>query len=119
MDESQDCNTIDMGRDQVIDLVVDIWRIRHRANRDEATPESVRIACDTALDRLSMLGFSIGEPEGELYDANSRVTVVDQRGGSLKRRICECLSPAVYYDGKLVKLAEVILEGEDDGKANS
>ena len=109
-----------LERSGLIDLVVDVWRIRNRAVRNKATPENVCLACDTALARLNKLGFRIEEHVGEAYHENSRMCVVDHSGGDENRRVVECLTPAVYYRDELIKPAEIVTEGEDtDGKADS
>jgi hypothetical protein len=101
------------------DVVVDVWRIRRRAHRDEAS-HAVRIACETALDRLTDLGFRLEEMLGEPYDENLRVRVLHQEGGPRNLRISECLAPAVYFQNELVRTAEIIIQGEnEDGTADS
>ncbi len=103
-----------------IDLVVDIWRIDRRARRDANTPSGVRLACEAALDRVADLGFAIEEPVGQPYHENARMRVVDDGGVVGRRRIAECLSPAVYFNGDLIKPAEVTLErDETDGETDS
>jgi hypothetical protein len=101
------------------DLAVDVWRIRRRAVRDGAT-EAVRIACERAVERFTDLGlqmteFAIGEP----YDENLVVRVVHREEGGSNARIVECLSPAIYFHGKLVRPAEVVIEGvEENGTSD-
>jgi aspartate oxidase len=100
------------------DLATDLWRIGRRAKRDDAS-EAVLIAHERAIDRLIALGFEIKEMEGEPYYENLRVKVVHMEGGHLRRRISECLSPAIFFHGHLIKQAEVVIQGEEaDGTAD-
>jgi hypothetical protein len=102
----------------VAELVVDVWRIGRRADRDGAS-EAVRIACETAVDRLASLGFRFDELLGEPYDENLRVRVVHKEGGERNVRISECLSPAVYFRNELIRPAEIVIQGEgEDGSAD-
>lgn len=112
MSEPQTTAHWTVDRAEMTDLVIDLWRIRRRAQRQNETPESVRVACEVAMDRLAGLGFEVRELVGELYDENMRVRVVDQEGGETNLRISECLTPAVYRDGLLVRQAEVIVAGD-------
>lgn len=101
------------------DLMVDLWRIGKRAGRHGETPETVRVACEIALERALELGFDIRELQGD-YDQNMRVRVVHRDGGSVNQVISECLSPAVYFDNQLIRPAEVILKGDiTDGESDS
>jgi hypothetical protein len=97
----------------LIDLLIDLWRIRRRAQRDAATPSSVRVACEVAMDRVAALGYRIEELVGQPYDPGMRVRVVEHEGGPANPRISECLCPAVYRgEDQLVRQAEVIVQGE-------
>jgi hypothetical protein len=96
----------------VLDLVVDLWRIRRRASRDASTPEPILVACDRAMETLGSIGFEINELVGEAYDQNMLVQVIHEEGGLENRVISECLSPAVYFRKRLIKRAEVVVKGE-------
>lgn len=97
----------------LVDLLIDLWRIRKRAQRDPATPEAVLVACEVAMDRVAALGYRIDELVGQPYDPGMRVRVVDHEGGPDHPRISECLCPAVYRgEEQLVRQAEVIVQGE-------
>ncbi len=105
---------IAMERASVALLIVDVWRISKRAVRDGA-PESVRIACDRAIERVVALGFEIDEMLGKPYHENMRATVLHRNGDGQDPIISECISPAVYHSGngkrELIRPAEVIISG--------
>jgi hypothetical protein len=93
-------------------IILELWCVSLRANRNEATPPSVLSAIETALERVSEAGFEFRDMIGEPYNENMRIRVVHQDGGDLNIRISECLSPAVYYNKALIKPAEVVLRGD-------
>lgn len=98
--------------DGVAELAVDLWRIAERAKKDAAGDRTVA-ACERAEDRLKRLGFEIVTMLGQAYDTNLRARVVDHEPGEGPLRIGQCISPAVYYGGKLVREAEVVTIGQE------
>ena len=107
---------ISFDKAKIGDIIVDLWRIKRRAERDEA--ESTLIACERAIDRVQDMGFRFDEMIGKPYDVNMRVRVVHQEGGATNQQIAECLSPAIYFQKSgadsedLIKTAEVVIRGE-------
>jgi len=95
---------------EIASLVIDIWRMTKRANTN-SVPEPFLIALERTVERLQGLGFEIREYEGEDYHPNMSVIVVDNLGGE-PLKIVECLTPAVYYGGKLVERANVVIGGK-------
>jgi hypothetical protein len=91
-------------------LVVDLWKISERA-KIEPVAERVLAACERAEERLRRIGFEIEEMAGRPYDTNMRVHVVEHDGGEEPWSISECLSPAIYYRGELIREADVITKG--------
>jgi|GEM_PF-1747406 len=106
--EHQDSRSI--PADMIASLVVDLWKISERA-KSEPVAERVLAACERAEERLRRIGFEIEEMAGRPYDTNMRVHVVEHDGGEEPWSISECLSPAIYYRGELIREAEVITKG--------
>ncbi len=105
-----------LDRQVMEELLLDIWRIKRRADRLSGTHESVLVACELAMDRVRAIGFELRETVGERYDENMRVRVVDYEEADEELHVSECLSPAVYYCSELVRRADVVLRGRrDDG----
>lgn len=111
--EGQEQLSIDASK--IAELAISLWRIGKRAQRDPATPEPVVIACEMARDRLSEIGFDIREMVGLPYHENMRVRVVDHEPASQPLQIIECLTPAIYFHDSLLRPAEVVIKGEQDG----
>lgn len=99
-----------VGTDAIADLAIDIWKITRRAASDGAS-ERVMMACERAGERLERLGFEIVNFKGLPYDCNMRVKVVEHDGGTEPYIISECLTPAVYFKGELLRQAEVVTKG--------
>ncbi len=95
---------------KVAELAIDLWRIQMRAQA-EMPGGRVTAACERAGDRLRALGFELDTLEGRPYDANLRVQVIDHEEDEEPRRVVECVSPAVYFQGVLVREAEVVTRG--------
>lgn len=94
----------------VAELAIDLWRIRIRATKDNAS-ERTLAAIERAEDRLSRMGFRLDNLEGTLYDSNMNVRVVDHEESDQPATIVECLSPAVYFRETLLTSAEVVVRG--------
>lgn len=108
--------TSQLRADELVGLVIDLWRMQKRAEREEV-PERFLIALERALERVYGLGFEIKELKNERYDPHMKVTVVENTGGN-ELWILECLTPAVYYKGKLIERANVIIGGHAHGKTD-
>lgn len=117
-DAAQEAGRLSLDRAAMSDLMVDLWRIQKRAQRDPATSEGVHIACERALERAHALGFEVEEMTGEPYHANMNLRVAHRDGGEQNLRISECLSPAIYFtpaqsrQKQLIRKAEVVLQGD-------
>ncbi len=96
--------------EKVAELAVDVWKIELRA---QAMAENDRVlaACERATDRFRKFGFEIRDLTGDDYDTNMRVNVVEHELASGPLKIAECLSPAVYFEGLLIREAEVVTSG--------
>lgn len=98
---------------ELVLLVTELWRMQQRAQQ-EPVPERFTLALERSLERIEGLGFEIRSLVGEPYDTHMSVTVIDDRGGEPKR-ILECLTPAIYYRGKLLERAKVVIGGDTHG----
>lgn len=95
----------------VAELAVDVWRAGTRARR-EPSAERVLIACERAIDRLATLGFTLSDMKDRIYDENLKVRVIEHEDDEGDRRIVECITPAVFYQDRLVREAEVVTRGK-------
>ena len=108
--EEGSLDLLSLSTDTIADLLVDIWKIYSRAKTDGAG-ERVLVACERAEDRLRRLGFVTEDVAEQAYDTNARMVVVAHDGGSEPLVISQCLSPAVYFNGRLLRKAEVVTKG--------
>lgn len=99
---------------EVAELAVDLWKLGERAKTDAAS-ERVAAAYERAEDRLKRIGFELDPMVGRSYDTNIKAKVVDHEAGEGPKIISKCISPAVFFRGKLVREAEVVTIGGGDG----
>jgi len=107
-------NSSSISASQIAEVAVDIWKISERAKSDDAA-ERVGVACERAQDRLRRLGFELDTLVGQAYSTNMRARVVDHEPTLGPMRVAQCISPAVYFAGVLVREAEVVTTGGDEG----
>ena len=98
---------------ELVLLITELWRMQQRAQQ-EPVPERFALALERSLERVMGLGFEIRSLVGEPYDTHMSVTVIDDRGGEPKH-VLECLTPAIYYRGKLLERANVVIGGDTNG----
>lgn len=98
--------------------VLDIWRLAARV-ADNSVPESVQIAVERLSDRVRGMGFEARNLEGEAYQQNMKVFVVDDLGGDEPKYIVQCLTPAIYFKDTLIEPANVVIGGKSDGTTDS
>lgn len=96
--------------EKVAELAVDVWKIESRA-KSVGENDRVLAACERATDRFRKFGFEIRDLTGDEYDTNMRVNVVEHEAKNGPLIIAECLSPAVYFEGLLIREAEVVTSG--------
>jgi len=94
------------------DLAIDAWRAVSRACADPQTPERVATAIMRISERMQDLGFMTKDLTGVPYAPDMRARIVEQVGIGPPFRVIECLAPAVYFRGKLVRPAEIVVKGE-------
>jgi hypothetical protein len=109
----------DFAASELCDLIHALWRIERRVLKHEQTADSIKMAIETAMDRVRSLGFTVDEMVGAPYHESMRVKVIQHDTSEGKLRISECLSPAIYYRKNLIRPAEVIIEGEFHDSADS
>lgn len=82
------------------------------AERGEAQ-EAKRLGrpLEVVWHHLREAGVTALDHVGEPYDpgAELKVALVEQRAGVLRPYVQEALKPAVYYQGELVQMAEVVV----------
>lgn len=98
--------------------VLDIWRLTIRV-ADNAVPEPIQIAVERLNDRIRGMGFEARNLEGETYQPNMKVFVVDDLGGDEPKYILQCLTPAIYFKDTLIEPANVVIGGKSDGTTDS
>ena len=96
--------------ERVSEIALDIWRIGLRIKDDRENPRLLA-AWERADDRIRKLGFVLDTMVDRLFDDNLRVRVVDNEPCVGPKVISECLTPAVFFNGILIREAEVVTRG--------
>ncbi|KXK12974.1 MAG: hypothetical protein QY327_01470 [Fimbriimonadaceae bacterium] len=97
--------------DLVAEFIVDLWKIERRVRAGNAG-ERILAACERAQERLIRIGFELDTMMNRPYNENLRMRIIEHEECDEPRQVAECLSPAVYYNGELVREAEVVTRGK-------
>lgn len=101
----------------LIDIALEAWRVGEHtrklqaaANRDDP---SIRFSIEKIQHILREIGIEIKDPTGDIYHEGMGLDVLTFDCGAdappASRVIQETVSPGIYYNGKLVKMAKVIV----------
>lgn len=111
----------------VIDLAIEVWRLQDRVKRLQSLTgrddPSIAFSIDKIQHVLREIGIEAREYTGQTYNEGMSLDVLtfDYPVGEkpVSRVVQETVSPAIFFDGKLYKMAQVIVgkAGETaDGK---
>ena len=111
----------------VIDLAIEVWRLQDRVKRLQSATgredPSIAFSIDKIQHVLREIGIEAREYTGQTYNEGMSLDVLtfDYPVGEkpVSRVVQETVSPAIFFDGKLHKMAQVIVgkAGETaDGK---
>jgi hypothetical protein len=100
---------------EIADLAVDIWKLGERAKTEGASDRMIA-AYERAEGRLKRIGFELDSMVGKPYDTNLKARVIDHESGEGPVVIGQCISPAVFFRGRLVREAEIVTKGCEDKK---
>ena len=110
----------------LVDLALEIWRVEGRCkkllasdhNKDDLT---LRFSMEKIRHSLRTIGLEIKDPFGEHYQEGLSLDVLAfdcPDCEPLEHRIVqETISRAIYFNGQLVKLAQVIVGVQREGQA--
>lgn len=102
---------------RLAEIAIETWRIKDRLRRLQASAKVEDPAIGFSIEKiqkvLSEVGVEIKDPTGEPYREGLVLDVLTFDWASnespTNRIIQETVSPAIYYHGKLVKMAKVIV----------
>ena len=108
-----------------IDLAIEVWRLQDRvsklqsaAGREDA---SIAFSIDKIRHVLREIGLEARDYIGQTYNEGMSLDVLtfDYLPGEkpANRIVQETVSPAIFFDGKLHKMSQVIV-GKADGRAD-
>lgn len=113
----------------VIDLAIEVWRLQERLKKMSAAggkdDTASTFAAEKIRDIFSQIGIEIRDFTGQAYNEGMSLDVLTSDypvGETPQNRIVqETISPAIYFDGRLVKMSQVIIGkagGPEHGETN-
>jgi hypothetical protein len=111
----------------VIDVAIEIWRLKDRVNKLQTAAgrkdPSIAFSIEKVQHVLKEIGIEAREYTGQIYNEGMSLDVLtfdysaDEK--PINRIVQETVSPAIFFDGTLHKMAQVIVgkaDGAVDGK---
>lgn len=107
----------------LVEMAIEAWRVADRARKLQVVAKRQDPAIGFSVEKihhiLKEMGVEIKDPAGEAYNEGMVLDVLTfdySPGESPANKIVqETVSPAVYFHGKLVKMAKVIV-GSSGGR---
>jgi hypothetical protein len=106
----------------MIDVAIEVWRLQDRVNKLQAATgrkdPSIAFSIDKIQHVLREIGVEAREYTGQTYNEGMSLDVltfdypVEEK--PINRIVQETVSPAIFFDGTLHKMAQVIV-GKGDG----
>jgi hypothetical protein len=101
----------------MIDLAIETWRLQDRLKKmliaSKKEDPGLAFATDKIRDIFSQIGIEVRDLSGQPYNEGMSLDVLtcDYPEGENppSKIIQETISPAVYFDGKLLKMSQVII----------
>lgn len=101
----------------LVDMAIEAWRIADRTKKLKAAEKTQVQAIEFSIEKihhiLKEMGIEIKDLAGEIYHEGMGLDVLtfdySPSESPENRIIQETVSPAVYYNGKLIKMAKVIV----------
>ena len=101
----------------VIDLAIEVWRLQDRVRKLQSATgrddPSIAFSIDKIQHVLRQIGIEAREYTGQAYNEGMSLDVLtfdypaDEK--PTRRVVQETVSPAIFFDGKLHKMAQVII----------
>ncbi len=101
----------------LVEMAIEAWRVLDRTRKLQVATKREDPAIGFSIEKihhiLKEMGVEIKDPAGETYHEGMGLDVLtfDYSPGEspANKIIQETVSPAVYYNGKLIKMAKVIV----------
>jgi hypothetical protein len=106
----------------MIDVAIEVWRLQDRIDKLQLATgrqdPSIAFSIDKIKHVLREIGIEAREYTGQTYNEGMSLDVltfdyqVEEK--PINRIVQETVSPAIYFDGRLHKMAQVIVGKADD-----
>lgn len=99
------------------EMAIEVWRVAGRTGKLQDSAKKDDPAIGFSIEKiyhiLTKMGVEIKDPTGEIYHEGMCLDVLtfdySPDEPPANRIIQETLSPAIYYNGRLIKMAKVII----------
>jgi hypothetical protein len=127
-DEPQGIRKVELG--SVLDVAIEVWRLQDRFKKLQSATGRHDPAITFSIDKiqhvLREIGIETRDYTGQTYNEGMSLDVLtfdySAEEKPLNRVVQETVSPAIFFDGKLQKMAQVIVgkagESSDGAKHN-
>ncbi len=107
--------TVHVG--QLVEIAIEAWRVADRSRKLQVAAKredpSIGFSIEKIQHVLKEIGIEIKDPAGEPYHEGMGLDVLtfdyNPDASPANRIVQETVSPAIYYNGKLIKMAKVIV----------
>lgn len=111
----------------IVEIAIETWRVGDRLKKSQVLGNKEGPTIGFSIEKiqhiLKEMGVEVKDPAGETYHEGMGLDVLtfDYGPGELpgNRIVQETVSPAVYYNGKLIKMAKVIVGSAGGGNTNA
>lgn len=115
VDEAQTVRRVDLA--SVLDIAIEVWRLQDRFTKLQLATgrqdPGITFSIEKIHHVLKEIGIEARDYTGQTYNEGMSLDVVtfDYSAGEkpINRVVQETVSPAIFFDGKLQKMAQVIV----------
>ena len=101
----------------LIEIAIEAWRVADRSRKLQIAANRKDPSIEFSIEKiqyiLKEMGIEIKDPTGEPYHEGMSLDVLtfdyDPNESPASRIIQETVSPVIYFNGKLIKMAKVIV----------
>lgn len=126
VDEAQTVRRVDLA--SVLDIAIEVWRLQDRFTKLQLATgrqdPGITFSIEKIQHVLREIGIEARDYTGQAYNEGMSLDVLTfdypAEARPINRVVQETVSPAIFFDGKLHKMAQVIVgkagDGHDDTK---
>lgn len=122
VDEAQTVRSADLS--SILDIAIEVWRLQDRFTKLQSATgrqdPGIAFSIDKIRHVLREIGIEARDYTGQAYNEGMSLDVLtfdySAEEKPINRIVQETVSPAIFFDGKLHKMAQVIVGKAGDGR---